>query len=615
MKRYATFVGFAATVVVSCALHAQEPQPTRIAFVNANLSDVIRSLAAAMGVNVVLTDVPDKRITLRPSDLVPVSQMGPLLEAVLESEDLELVRTGPIAEVMPEAKRPATGPISVGKELPNPPPLGLITQIVPLEYMGAAEAVAFLREVASKTTHIEVVQRSNAVLITDRGVNVSRYLDLLRPLDVKSGGEAGLRTYVCVLKHANAADLANTLSQVFGNGGGAGGATERPRGQTVEHASLSSQLQSFSDRETQSFQQRETAPPPQVITLAPPTSTGPGDTSGSRAGRTGLVGQTTIVPDQATNSLVIRTAPPNFPVLQETIDQLDTRPPEVLLEVLIVEIDLDRSTQYGVNWQLFTQKLVSGTGSQGITLGSGPQAYGDSVLSGLQGLGAQVISSSSTLGISAIVQALASNTKMHVLSAPRILALNNQTARILVGSEVPFTSSSQTGLNVVVAEDVQFEDVGTQLTILPTVSRDGYVTFHILQEVSSLSSQTVASALNAPIITTREAETSVIVKNGSTIIIGGLIASSKQLIQTGVPILDDIPLLGGLFRSRSTDHSRTELAIFVTPHVVLNDDQADSVSQNQLQKFEFAKPDVDSVLAAPRPSSAAPSNPAVAKPQ
>jgi general secretion pathway protein D len=308
------------------------------------------------------------------------------------------------------------------------------------------------------------------------------------------------------------------------------------------------------------------------------------------------VGQTTIVPDQATNSLVVRTAPPNFPVLQETIDRLDVRPAQVLLEVLIAEVSLGNATQYGINWRLFTQELVTGDSTRGITGLVGGPNFGDSALGSLGGLGLRVVSMGASVDVRAIIQALASRTNVKVLSTPRILALNNEEARILVGSEVPFTQSTRTGLDVVVDQTVQFRNVGTQLTIVPTVNKDRYVTFRILQEVSSLTAQTIQAALNAPVISTREVETSAIVRSGSTIIIGGLIGESEQLIQSGVPILQDIPILGALFRNRGKSQSRSELAIFVTPHVVLDDAQADSLLRQQRGQLRGMQPVIDSIF-------------------
>jgi len=560
----------------------QQPDMVRVNYVNADLGDVIRSLAATVGVNVVLTDVPGKRITFQTPEPIPAAQVGAVLESILESEGLVLVQTGSVAQVLPDAKRPATGPIRVGKDLPTPPPLGLITQIVPLDYMRADEAVALLKQTASKSARIEPVPRSNAVLITDRGTDVARDLDLLHQLDVKTGGESGLRTYVYPLKHASATELAGTLGQVFGATVAA--APERVRVQALEDRGLSSELETFRRRDLQASQQRADVPPPAPIAAARPPAGGAGDAPGG-----GLVGQTMIVPDQATNALVVRTAPPNFPVLQETIDALDVRPPEVLLEVLIAEVELDRTTQYGINWQLFAP-------TRGLTAGFGPQVFTDSALAAPQQLGLRVVRLVGGVNVQAILQALAAHNRVQVLSTPRVLALNNEQARILVGSEVPFNSSTQTGLNVVVAQTVEFRKVGTQLTIVPTVNADGYVTFRILQEVSALTTQTIAAALNAPVISTREAETSAIVKSGTTMIIGGLIGDSKQVSQSGVPVLENLPLVGGLFRNRTTTRSRTELAIFVTPHVVFDDEQADSLLQEERRQLPASRRALDSAL-------------------
>src|SRR5215469_7831955 len=185
-----------------------------------------------------------------------------------------LVQTGPVAQVMPEDKRPSTGPIHTGKDLPSPVPLGLITQIVPLDFVRADEVVQLLAKVQSKMARIEVVPRSNAVLITDRGVNVARYLDLIRPVDVKTAGEAGLSTYVYSLKHASAVELAQTLGQVFG--ATVAQVQPRQRVQALEGKGLSGSLGGFQQRTNQSVQQRlatdvtSTAPVPEV---QPPADT------------------------------------------------------------------------------------------------------------------------------------------------------------------------------------------------------------------------------------------------------------------------------------------------------------------------------------------------------
>jgi general secretion pathway protein D len=539
-------------------------QTTRLNYVNADVRDVIRSLATVMGVNVLLSEeVPSKRVTYTTPQPVPVGEVGAVLEAILESEGLVLVQRGPVAEVMPAERAPATGPVFIGKQLPSPRPLGLITQIVPLHNISADEGIAVLRQLASQLARIEVVPRSNSLLITDAATNVERYLELLTQLDVPSDGEGGLRTYVYRLKHANGVDLASTLGQTFGV---TVAAVQTPtRTASLQDRSLTQTLESFRQRELRALEQRRTTPIPLQLQAAPDTARGlPAEVSG-------LVGQTTIVPDLATNSLVIRTAPPNYPVLEETIEALDVRPAQVLLEVLIAEITLDAATSYGINWSVFAEDKITGeTGDVEARLG---RQLSDTTVAGIDQFVARVVRLNS-VDVRAVLSALATDSDVRVLSTPHVTALNNEEARIFVGSEVPFNQSSRIGLDVVVDQTVQYRNVGTQLTIVPTINEDGYVSFRILQEVSDLTTLTVEAALGAPIITVREAETSALVRNGQTVVIGGLIDESTEEVESGVPLLKEIPVLGYLFKSRETRNVRTELAIFVTPYVVFTDEDA-----------------------------------------
>ncbi len=547
-------------------------QQTRLNYVNADVRDVIRSLATVMGVNVLISEeVEAKRVTYTTPAPVPADQVGAVLEAILESEGLVLVQRGPVAEVMPAANAPATGPIGFGKELPSPPPLGLITQIVPLQYIRADEGLTILQQLASPTARIETVPRSNSLLITDRGINVARYLELLTQLDVRSDGEGGLRTYVYRLKHASGPELAATLAQIFGASVPA--IQSRPRVDALADRSLSRTLESFRQRELQSLEQRREMGLP--LELQPVA-----DTAAAEA-MAGLVGETTIVPDLATNSLVIRTAPPNYPVLEETIAALDIRPAQVLLEVLVAEVVLDDQLEYGINWSVFADSV---TGENLSLLGRLGPDVPDSALALVEDFAFRVVRLNN-VDVRAVVRALAAEANVQVLSTPHILALNNEEARILVGSEVPFSQSTRTGLDVVVDRIVQYRNVGTELTIIPTINEDGYVTFRILQQVSNLTEQTVPAALGAPIISTREAETSALVLNGQTVVIGGLIDEQSFDVETGVPLLKEIPVLGYLFKSTSTRRIRTELAIFVTPYVVFTDEDAAALMERERQRL------------------------------
>lgn len=587
--------------LLPAVIGGQQPEPVRINFVNAELRDVVRSLAAVLGINVVLADVPATRITFSTQNPVPANEVGAVLDAILESQGLVLVETGPVAQVVKMAadRKPTGGPIRFGKELESPVPIGLVTQIVPLDFMRAEEGVAAVRQLAQPTARVEVVPRQNAVLITDRAANVARYLTLLRRLDVRSSGEAGLRTFVYRLKHASADELAGVLGELFGTGT-TGGVSQRSRVLSLQDRSLSRTLENFRNRELEALESRR------GVAFPIPRAVGAmgGDTTGQTAA--GLAGRTTIVPDPATNSLVIRTAPPNYPVLEETITALDVRPPQVLLEVLIAEISLDRSTQFGIDWtaagSLRRLRSDSVSGGVGVVLP-------DSQL-GKTGDYFFRIVSSGRVDVRATLRAIAARANVRILSTPHILALNNEEARILVGSQVPFSQSTRSGLDVVVDRVIQYRDVGTQLTIIPTINTDGYVTFRILQEVSALTQQTLAAALGAPVITTREVETSAIVKDRHTIVLGGLIGNERITTESGIPLLKDIPLLGYLFKSRTSSNVRTELAVFVTPYVVYSDENAQELLDRERGRLPESQPDLNRALPS-NPASPPPSRPPV----
>jgi general secretion pathway protein D len=584
----AAALALALTAAAPVTHAAAQPPPaaagTRINFVDARLGDVIRALAAMIGVNVVVGDVPDRRVTLQTAAPVRPEDLGEVFESLLEQHGLVLLRQGAVSQVIAADSAPAASPVGVGLELPTPPPLGLVTQLVPLEAIRADEGADALRQVASRTARIEVVARQNALLITDRGANVARYLDLLRRLDARPQGEAGLRTYVVPLKYANAEDLAVALGQLFGVSTGAA------RGASIADRGLSRALESFRERELDAFRQRQMVPPPTVPTPRGSTVTPSGgaptgalpaaarDSATGPAAPGALVGQTTVVANAPTNALIIRTLPPNFPVLRETIEALDVRPAQVLLGVTVAEVTLGRGLEFGIDWEAVGRQ----SGATRVQVG---RAVPDTVPSG-PGLIIRKVFSFDDVDVRALLRTVASVTRVNVLSTPEVLAANNREARILVGSKVPFIAAQRLANDVALDRAVQYQDVGTALTIVPTINEDGYVTVQVLQEVSALTTQTLPNAFNAPVISTREAATRAVVRDGQTVVIAGLIGDTRERIESGVPLLKDIPLLGHLFKSTSITNNRTELAIFVTPYVIRTDADADRLRDRARDRLD-----------------------------
>ena len=535
-------------------------QGPRLDFQDARLVDVIRSIAALAGLNVVLADIPDKRITFSTTAPTSAADLPRMLETVLEANGLVLIQQGSVAQIFPLGASMPTGQIRYGMDFPDPPPLGLVTQLVPLQSMQADEGAAALRPIASASARIEAIPRSNALLITDRGIHVARYVELLRQLDTRPQGEAGLRTYVVPLKYALADDLAESIGRLYGI------VVASSSGRSFDDLGLSRSLDSYRQREADTFRMR--AGMTQADSTRADSGRGPGL----------LIGQTTLVASSPTNALIIRTAPPNYPLLRETIQALDVRPAQVLFEVTVAEITLGTGDEYGIDWDHVGGSTQTSFGNPGAA---------DSAVS--SGLVMRFISLRNA-DIRAVLRAIASRSKVRVLSTPELLAMNNREARVLVGSRVPFVASTRLGNDVAIDRSVQYENVGTQLTLIPTINDDDYVSVRILQEVSSLTTRTVAAALDAPVIATREASTRAVIRNGQTAVIGGLIGTSDEDVERGIPYLKDIPLLGWLFKSKSVVRNRTELAIFVTPYVVRTDADADAIWQRIRRRMNGASP-------------------------
>ena len=574
MVAFTAFTLFASPAMAraqqSAASATSPPKGTTLDFANARLADVIRTLASMLGRTVVVSDIPDARVTFSTASSLKPGDLEAILESLLESHGLMLVNKGNVSQVLPSEKAPATGTLRTGFDIPDPPPLGLVSQLVPLQSIRADEGADALRAIVSKGARIEAVARSNALLITDRGVNVARYLDLLRKLDAAPAGEAGLRTYVVNLKYASANDLAGALGQLFGIQ-----VASNVTG-SIADRSLSRALDTFRQRDAETFRMRNTGAngAPTGAAQAQTSAPSPRD---SAAGL--LVGRTTIVANPPTNALLIRTAPPNFPLLRETIDALDTRPAQVLFEVTIAEIALGRGSEFGLDWA-----AINRGGDVRAQFGR-PEIVDSGSTSALL----RLVRLDGT-AVRALLRTIATTSDVRVLSTPEIIAANNHEATILVGSKVPFISSTRLGNDVSIDRAVQYQDVGTKLSILPTINDDGYVSVQLLQEVSSLTQTTVTAALSAPIISTREASTRAILRDGQTVVIAGLIGETRTTQDQGIPFLMDIPFLGALFKRQSVNRQRTELAIFVTPYLLRTDADADAIRERVRKSMEGRSP-------------------------
>ena len=370
------------------------------------------------------------------------------------------------------------------------------------------------------------------------------------------GAPGPMQLFVVRLRHARAADVAATVNLLFGGGGAFAG------GAGLSSGTLSDELR-----------RTNVAPASLQPPGAQPPVPGAASAVATAARPAALTGSVTIVPDEITNSLLVRASREDYEVLEQAIAGLDIRPLQVLIEVLIVEARTDRSFSLGADVVVPQQTVRGDVRGQATLTGGG---LGDLVIRVM------------TLGhgrVDATIRAAASRGDVKIISRPVLLASNNTEARLLVGSQRPFVQVSRSLPTETATRDqvVQYRDVGTKLTVRPTINYDGYVSLQIQQEVNAATSET---QFDAPIISTREASTRVLVRDSQTIVIGGLRDLQRSATQGGIPLLSRIPILGGLFGGASRRSNETELYLFLTPRILRTDADADSVTAPRLGRSE-----------------------------
>lgn len=360
--------------------------------------------------------------------------------------------------------------------------------------------------------------------------------------------------FVITLKHARAADVATTVNALFGR-------------------TSSSMSDPASRTPTLADELRANQVPPVGAPL-------PQSVAGAAGRSATLTGELTIVPDSRANSLLVRANRTDFELIAAAVQQIDVRPLQVMIEVLIVEARKDRSFTFGVDASIAKQKVAHTENTAVSAAQSSGLGLGDFVLR---------VMGVSGFDLDATLLAAAGRGDVRIVSRPVVLAANNEQAEVIVGSQRPFVQVSRALPTDAAVRDqiVQYRDVGTKLTVRPTISVDGSVQLSVAQEVSSATTET---AFNAPIISNRSVRTELLVRDGQTVALGGLSDKQRDADQGGIPILSSIPFLGGLFGHVSRRTTETELVIFITPRVIRTDDDAAKATDPLKRSADMVRP-------------------------
>lgn len=398
--------------------------------------------------------------------------------------------------------------------------------------------------------------------------DVQRWVDILD----REGENSQPRIFVYRVQNGRSADLAKTILAAFGMA--RGGASGQARGNAADDGAAAGAVGNGRGLYGQS---QTTDTDGSGAAEAMPTLAN-GQQDGAR-GSGGLPTGMTITSDEANNAVVVYATPQTYAIIEDALRKLDIPPLQVLIEVAITEVSLNNELRYGVQW-LFRD------GNDEAALTRGTTAIPTRIFPGLS------LGYSNGGSVQATLNALEGLTKVNVVSAPKLLVINNQTASLQVGDQVPISSSSAVSVqnpDAPIVNAIEYKDTGVILKITPRVNSGGLVLLDISQEVSDVSS-TSTSNIDSPTISTRRLATSIAVQDSQTIALGGLIRAIKTQGNDGVPLLSRIPVLGALFGTKTQNDRRTELLIMLRPRVVRTVDDGRAITDELRDKIQTLKP-------------------------
>ena len=500
---------------------------------------------------------------------------------------------------------------------------GMSFGLYPLEFARPTELVAELEQIfaidvgpASGVLRFLAIERLNAVLVmSSQPAYLDRAAAWIQRLD--QAGESGEpQVFVYPVQNGRAADLAEVLGEIFNVQSGAVGPQDL-LAPGLQPASIGSSLLGESPGTSEA--EAETGAPRSATTsLQPPRPSGlaqqpaglPRPATGPAANRPpGLAGQQSrlasglppglaaarpggapgqqagpevrIIGNSTTNSLVIWATPRDYRKIRKALDQLDILPLQVLIEATVAEVTLNNELRYGVEWFLhqgdFSTTLT--TAANGV------------VGNLFQGFSALITGSDGT----AVLKALETVTDVDVVSSPHLLVLDNQTARLQVGDQVPITvqqATSVTNPNSPIVNSIELRDTGVILSVTPRVNASGLVVMELQQEVSNVvkSETKTSSEQSTPTISQRQISSTVAVQSGETIVLGGLIQDNRDNSVSGLPYLARLPIIGPLFGTRSRTEDRTELLVLLTPRVLRGVVEARAITDEMRRRLQSVAP-------------------------
>jgi general secretion pathway protein D len=607
------------------AVSEQGTRYVTIDFDNVDIQVFIKFISELTGRNFVIDERVKGKVTVISPKKIAVDEVYKVFESVLDIYGFATVPAGDVIKVIPAVD--ARGKNMELRLKPDEvsPEDRIVTQIFSLQHASPDEMKKVLDPLISKNSIVLSYPPAGMLIVTDVLSNIKRLQEIVTALDVEGVGEV---ISFIPLQSALATEIVKSLTAVF--------APQRPGSVPVRLVAdertnsvilLASETNTVNVKKLISLMDKElfrsgttslnvyrlqngnAEDMARVLlnlprdTRSPTSPTTPASTATTpMTGRAAaLFKDVNIVADKATNTLIITANRDDYRIVEEVIRKLDVPRPMVYIEALIMEVSVNKNFNIGVEWRGLRDignSSLSGLGPSATGLGMAGFTGGSSLIPQLNtatgavsmpaGFSMGVIGAGIQIGsvvfpnIGAVLQAYRKDSDVSILSTPQLLTLNNEDAEINVGKNVPYITRSDTSATVpgnVYGQSYEYKDVGIVLKITPNINEERFVRLKIDQQVTKLTGEQTTT----PTTLKRTAKTTVVIKDKETVVIGGLIDDSTDITTYQIPCLGELPFLGWLFKTRGSGREKSNLFVFITPHIIQNQAEAAAIYQKKLQ--------------------------------
>jgi len=570
-------------------------QKVSIDFNDVDILLFIKFISEITGRNFIVDQRVKGKVTIISPSQISVGEAYRVFASVLEVHGFTIVDAGEVTKILPLPEARTSNIETRFKNDLEDVNDKVITQIIPLAFAEADELKALFTPLVSKSSVILSYSPTNTLIITDVQSNINRLMRIIKMIDVTGIGQ---EVALIPLEYADAAEAVTILQDIFADqtksrrkGGGEHQiriiSDERTNtliavgseNETRRVKALAAMLDQKIPRSTEKVHVRylEFAKAENIAKILVDLQSGVDSAALEKGKLPPLTGdKIKITSDAETNSIIIYSQKDDYQAISGIIDKLDIPRAMVYIESLIMEVDAGKQLQIGTDWQAVGKTSIDGKEAAfGGSFQGGDERSGNIegfTTDGFLPLGASMgiftdeiqIAGVTFRNLQAVINYFRQDKETSIISTPQLLTTDNEEAKIIVGRNVPYQTTTSTSDNNTF-NSFEYRDVGTTLIITPQISQGNMVRLNISHEISSLES---GELLARPTTLKRTINTTVLVENKSTIVLGGLIDNQVSVSEWKVPFLGDIPLLGWLFKSEGKSTQKTNLYIFLTPRVV-----------------------------------------------